>query len=139
MWDPNFSSTYHLVDGPVRVLWNNLKWMESSMMLFEEHHKWNIITWLVRSSLDFPSNFGIFEGSLVGILGHVGSCKMGSFVILVKSGMLRDSKYGIGILVEDYFRPLCEKVVDMSLERYLVGLYFSLQKNFDPRLLVKKN
>jgi hypothetical protein len=44
----------------------------------------------------FPSNFGISEGSLVGILGHVGSCKMGSFMSLVKSGMLRDAKYGIG-------------------------------------------
>ena len=66
------------------------------MMLFEEHHKWKVITWLVGSSPGFPSNFGISEGSLVGILGHVGSCKMGSFVSLVKSGMLRDAKYGMG-------------------------------------------
>jgi hypothetical protein len=55
------------------------------MMLFEEHHKWKVITWLEGSSLRFPSNFVISEGRLVGILGHVGSCKMGSFVSLVKS------------------------------------------------------
>jgi hypothetical protein len=41
--------------------------------------------------------------------------------------------------VEDYFMPLCEKVVDLSLERDLVGLYLSLEKNFDPCLLVKEN
>jgi hypothetical protein len=70
--------------------------MESSMMLFEENHKWKVITWLAGSSPDFPSNLGISEGSLVGILGHVGSCKMGSFMSLVKSGMLRDAKYGMG-------------------------------------------
>jgi hypothetical protein len=29
--------------------------------------------------------------------------------------------------------------VDLSLERDLVGLYFSLEKKFDPRLLVKEN
>jgi hypothetical protein len=36
------------------------------------------------------------EGSLVGILGHVGSCNIGSFVILLKSRILRDTKYGMG-------------------------------------------
>jgi hypothetical protein len=36
------------------------------------------------------------EGNLVGILCQVASCKMRSFVSLVKSGMLRDVKYGIG-------------------------------------------
>jgi hypothetical protein len=71
--------------------------MESSMMLFEEHHKRKFITWLAGSSPSFPSNFGISKGSLVGILGHVGSCKMGSFMSLVKSGILRDAKYVIGV------------------------------------------
>ena len=66
------------------------------MMLFEEHHKWKVMTWLAGYSLDFPSNFGMCEGSLVGILGHVGSCNIGSFMSLLKSGMLRDAKYGIG-------------------------------------------
>jgi hypothetical protein len=35
------------------------------------------------------------EGSLVGIVGHVVSCNIGSLVILVRSGMLREAKYGI--------------------------------------------
>jgi hypothetical protein len=43
----------------------------------------------------FPSNFGISEGSLVGIAGHVASCNIGSLVSLVRSGMLREAKYGI--------------------------------------------
>jgi hypothetical protein len=29
--------------------------------------------------------------------------------------------------------------MDLSLERDLVGLYFSLEKKFDPHLLVKEN
>jgi hypothetical protein len=44
-----------------------------------------------------------------------------------------------GDLVEDYFQPLCEKVVDLTRESDLVGLYFSLEKKFSPRLLVKEN
>jgi hypothetical protein len=35
------------------------------------------------------------DGSLVGIAGHVASCNIGSFVSLVRSGMLREAKYGI--------------------------------------------
>jgi hypothetical protein len=35
------------------------------------------------------------EGSSVGIVGHVASCNIGSFVSLVRSGMLREAKYGI--------------------------------------------
>jgi hypothetical protein len=66
------------------------------MILFEENHKWKVMTWLARSSHNFTLNFGIFEGSLVGILEHVGSCNIGSFVILLKSRMLRDTKYGMG-------------------------------------------
>ena len=50
-WDTDFSSTYHLVDEPVTVHWNNLKRMESSMMLFKDHHKCKVITWLAG----FPS------------------------------------------------------------------------------------
>ena len=68
-WDPDFSSTYHLDDGPVRVHWSNLNWMELSMMLFEEHHRWNVMIWLAGSSPTFPSNLGMSEGSLVGITG----------------------------------------------------------------------
>jgi hypothetical protein len=65
-------------------------------MMFEEHLKWRVTTWLAGSSPYFPSNLGIFEGSLVGTLGHVGSCNIGSFVSLLKSDMLRDTKYGMG-------------------------------------------
>jgi hypothetical protein len=31
----------------------------------------------------------------VGIFDQVGSCNMGSFINLVKYGMLRDAKYGM--------------------------------------------
>jgi hypothetical protein len=67
------------------------------MILFEEHHKWKFVTWLVGSSPYFPSKFGISESNFVGILDQVGSCKMGSFVSLVKSRILRYDKYEIGI------------------------------------------
>jgi hypothetical protein len=42
------------------------------MREFDEHHKWKVITWLFGSSPDFPSNFGISEGSLAGITGQTG-------------------------------------------------------------------
>jgi hypothetical protein len=51
--------------------------------------------WLVGSSPSFPSNLGMSEGTLVDIAGHVGLCNMGSLVILVRSDMLREAKYGI--------------------------------------------
>ena len=66
------------------------------MILLEEDHKWKVMTWLVGYSPDLPSNLGMFEGSLVGILGHVGSCKIGSFMSLLRSRMLRDAKYSMG-------------------------------------------
>jgi hypothetical protein len=53
------------------------------------------MTWLAGSSPAFPSNFGMSEGSLVGIAGHVGACNIGSLVSLLRSGMLREAKYGI--------------------------------------------
>ena len=94
-WDPDFSSTYHLADGPVSVHWNNLNRMELFVMLFEENHKWKVMIWLEGLSPDFTSNLGMSEGSLVGIAGHVGLCNMGSLVSLVRSSMLREAKYGI--------------------------------------------
>jgi hypothetical protein len=69
--------------------------MESSMMLFEEHHKWKVMIWLAGSSPAFPSNLGIFEGSLAGIAGHVGSCNIASLVSLLRSRMLRETNYGM--------------------------------------------
>jgi hypothetical protein len=53
------------------------------------------MTWLAGSSPAFPSNFGMSEGNLVGIAGHVGVCNIGSLVILLRSSMLREAKYGI--------------------------------------------
>jgi hypothetical protein len=64
-------------------------------MLLEEHHRWKVMTWLAGSSPAFPSNFGMSEGSLVGIAGQLGLCNIGSFVSFVRSGILRDAKYGI--------------------------------------------
>jgi hypothetical protein len=43
----------------------------------------------------FPSNLGMSEGSLVGIAGHVGSCNILLFVSFLRTGMLREAKYGI--------------------------------------------
>ena len=51
--------------------------------------------WLVGSSPAFPSKLGMSEGSLVGIVGYVGSCNIGSLVSLVIFDMLREAKYGI--------------------------------------------
>jgi hypothetical protein len=42
------------------------------MREFDENHKWKFITWLFGSSLGFPSNFGILEGSLARITGQTG-------------------------------------------------------------------
>jgi hypothetical protein len=42
------------------------------MMLFEMHHKWRVMMWLAVSSPAFPSNLGMFEGSLLGIPSNVG-------------------------------------------------------------------
>jgi hypothetical protein len=92
-------STYHLVEGSVRVLWDKLKQMEYYTMLLEEHHKWKYMMWLVGSSPSFPSNLGILEGNLVEIFDQVGSCNMGSFINLVKSWILSDAKYGIAGVV----------------------------------------
>jgi hypothetical protein len=64
-------------------------------MLLEEHHRWKVITWLVRSSPTFRLNLGMSEGSLEGIAGHVGSCNIGSLVSFLRSGLLREEKYGI--------------------------------------------
>ena len=38
-WDLDFSSTYHLADGPVSVRWKRHNLTESSIMLLDEHHR----------------------------------------------------------------------------------------------------
>ena len=64
------SSMYHLAIALVRVHWNNLILIESSTMLFYEHHRWNVMMWFSGNFPSFPSNLGIFEGSLVGMGGQ---------------------------------------------------------------------
>lgn len=46
--------------------------IELLAILFKENHKWKLIMWLVGFSLGLPSNFGIFEGSFIGISIKVG-------------------------------------------------------------------
>ena len=63
------SSMYHFAAVLVRVLWNNLNQTMLSFSELEEHHKWKVVMWAPGSSPTLPSNFGIFEGNLVGIGG----------------------------------------------------------------------
>jgi len=60
--------------------------MESLVIELHEHHMWKDRTWLVGSSPALPSNFGMSEGSLVGIVGQPASWCMGSFINWLKSG-----------------------------------------------------
>jgi len=53
------------------------------------------MTWLVGSSPNFHSNLGMSKGSFLGIFSQVGSCNMGSFVNLVRSWILSETKKGI--------------------------------------------
>jgi hypothetical protein len=46
--------------------------MESFIKELEEHHKWKI-TWLLGSSPYFPSNFGMLDGNLAGMVGQDGA------------------------------------------------------------------
>lgn len=64
------------------------------MMLLEEHQRWNDMMWLVGSSATCPSNLGISEGSLVGMVGQVGSWAIGSLINLLRSGKLSPTMYG---------------------------------------------
>ena len=64
------SSMYHLAMTPVRVRWNSLILMELSMMLLDEHHRWNVIMWFWGHSPILPSNLGMFDGILVGMGGQ---------------------------------------------------------------------
>ena len=68
--------------------------MGSSTMEFEEHHRWKDMIWFCGSSPALPSNLGMSEGSLVGMGGHAGLCRMGSLVNLARSGRLRLAMYG---------------------------------------------
>ena len=63
-------STYHFAATPTRVCRNSLNRIVSSMILFDEHHRWKVMTWLPGSSACLPSNFGISEGSFMGMHGR---------------------------------------------------------------------
>ena len=58
------SSMYHVAAAPVRVRWNSLSLMESSMMMFDEHHRWNVMMWFWVHFPALPSNLGMSDGSL---------------------------------------------------------------------------
>ena len=64
------SSMYHLVAAPVRVRWNSISLIESSKMLFDKHHRWNVMIWFWGHSPGLPSNFEMSDGSLVGMGGQ---------------------------------------------------------------------
>ena len=83
------SSMYHLDAVPMRAHWNNLSLIESSTMLFDENHRWNIMMWFWGHSPAFPSNLGMSEGSLVGMGGQNFWWWIGSFVNRAKSCKLR--------------------------------------------------
>ena len=76
---------YHLAVAPVRVRWNSLSLMESSTMLLDENHRWNVIMRFWGHSLAFPSNLGMSDGRLVGMGGQQSWWQMGSFVNLAKN------------------------------------------------------
>ena len=84
---------YHLV-APIRVRLNSLSLMESSTMLLDEHHRWNVIMWFWGHSLALPSNLGMSDGSLVGMGGQKAWWRMGLFVNLAKLGKLRRAMKG---------------------------------------------
>lgn len=88
------SSMYHLATFLVRVCWNNINMIESSIREFDEHHKRKVVTWSPGSSPIFPSNLGISEGSLVGTGGQTGLYLIKSLVILERSGKFNVAKKG---------------------------------------------
>ena len=77
---------YHFAAVLVRVLWNNLNRIVSSFSDLEEHHKWKVVTWAPGSSPTLSSNFGISEGSLVGMGGQEELCLIGSSISFEKYG-----------------------------------------------------
>ena len=88
------NSMYHLAAMPVRVLWKRRRWLEPSIKELDEHQRWKVITWFFGSSPALPSNFGISEGSLTGMVGQEGSWWIGSFINLDKSGKSEVARNG---------------------------------------------
>ena len=56
------SSMYHLVATPVRVHWNSLSLIESYTMLFDDHHRWNIMMWFWGNSPAFLQTWECLRG-----------------------------------------------------------------------------
>ena len=77
--------------------------MDSSMREFEEHHKWNVITWFFRSSPCFSLNFKMSDGNFTGMGGHKGLCRMGSLINLDKSGESKVARKGNCLLGYTYW------------------------------------
>ena len=88
------SYMYHLAAFPVKVRWNNLNLIESSIRELDEHHRWKVVIWSVGSSPFLPSNFGMSEGSLVGTGGHLGLYRIGLFVNFKKSSKFNVARKG---------------------------------------------
>jgi hypothetical protein len=70
---------YHLATTLVRDLWKRCNLTLSSIKELDEHHKWYVIMCVEGSSLVLPSNFGMSDGSLEGMVVHERLWAIGSF------------------------------------------------------------
>jgi hypothetical protein len=89
------NSMYHLATAPIKVLWKRLNLTLSSIKEFNKHHRWKVMTWVLGSSFDFPSNLGMSEGNLVGMGGQADECLIESLINLDKSCKFKVAKNGI--------------------------------------------
>jgi hypothetical protein len=79
------NSMYHFTATPARVQWKSHNRMEFLFNEFEENHRWNIVTWSLRSSPYFPSNLGMYEDNLLVIEGQFRSWHIDSIISFNKS------------------------------------------------------
>ena len=93
----------HFKSLPDRVRGKRRSRMLSSNNELDMHHKWYVVMCVVRSSLGFPSNLGIFVGILTRIVGQGGWCCMGLFVSLDRLGSSRAPKKRNYILVSGFW------------------------------------
>jgi hypothetical protein len=68
--NPRGNSMYHFAIEPVRVCWKSHNFMESSINELDEHQRWKVMTLLFGSSPDRPSNLGMSDGNLAGMMGQ---------------------------------------------------------------------
>jgi hypothetical protein len=71
--------------------------------------------WLGGSSPSLPSNFRIFEGSLVGMGSQAGSCKIGSMVNFVKYKGFKLDIYGKNKETDVVVVPMVGVVVEVTV------------------------